>query len=168
MGELYALACALVWSFAVILFQRSMEQVGALALNLFRSSVSVPLLLLTLAATGTPLLRDAPARDYLILLASGVIGIAVADTLFHYSLNLVGRGDLGDRLDALLAAGGPADLLLPGRAVERRRSGGHGADRQRGLPLRPPLAAPEPDPPPARLGHRAGRDRHAAAGRSRS
>lgn len=92
MGELYALACALVWAFAVILFQRSMERVGALALNLFRSSVSVPLLLLTLAVTGTPLIRDAPARDYLILLASGVIGIAVADTLFHYSLNLVGAG----------------------------------------------------------------------------
>jgi drug/metabolite transporter (DMT)-like permease len=92
MGEIYALACALVWAFAVILFQRSMERVGALALNLFRSSVSVPLLLITLALTGTPLLRAAPARDYLILVASGVIGIAIADTLFHYSLNLVGAG----------------------------------------------------------------------------
>lgn len=92
MGELYALACALVWSFAVILFQRSVEKVGALALNLFRSSISVPLLLLSLAVTGTPLLRDAPLSDYLILIASGVLGIAIADTLFHKSLNLVGAG----------------------------------------------------------------------------
>ena len=92
MGELYALACALVWSFAVILFQRSVEKVGALALNLFRSSVSVPLLLLTLAVTGTPLLRAAPPSDYLILIASGILGIAAADTLFHYSLRLVGAG----------------------------------------------------------------------------
>jgi len=92
MGEIYALVCALVWSFAVILFQRSVEKVGPLALNLFRSSISVPLLLLTLAVTGTPLLRDVPVSDYLILVTSGVLGIAIADTLFHASLNLVGAG----------------------------------------------------------------------------
>jgi drug/metabolite transporter (DMT)-like permease len=92
MGEFYALSCALVWAFAVILFQRSMERVGALALNLFRNSVSVPLILLTMLVTGAPLVRDAPARDYLILIASGVIGIAIADTLFHYSLRLIGAG----------------------------------------------------------------------------
>jgi drug/metabolite transporter (DMT)-like permease len=92
MGEFYALACALVWAFAVILFQRSMERVGALALNLFRNSVSVPLLLATMLLTGSQLLRPAPARDYLLLLASGVIGIAIADTIFHVSLRLVGAG----------------------------------------------------------------------------
>ncbi len=92
MGEIYALSCAIIWAFAVILFQRSVERVSPLALNLFRSSVSVPLLLITLAVTGTPLLYRAPLSDYLILLASGIIGIAFADTLFHKSLNLIGAG----------------------------------------------------------------------------
>lgn len=92
MGEIYALSCSLVWAFAVLLIQRSGERVSPLALNLFRSSVSVPLLLLTLLFTGQSLLHPAPLRDYLILIASGIIGIAIADTLFHASLNRVGSG----------------------------------------------------------------------------
>ncbi len=92
MGEIYALSCSLIWAFAVLLIQRSGERTSPLALNLFRSSVSVPLLLLTLLFTGQSLLQPAPLRDYLILLASGIIGIAFADTLFHASLNRVGSG----------------------------------------------------------------------------
>ncbi|MFH1144723.1 MAG: DMT family transporter [Candidatus Eisenbacteria bacterium] len=92
MGEIYALLCTVVWSFAVILIQRATESVRPLALNLFRSSVSVPLLLLTMAVTGAPLVRDVPWTDYAILIASGILGIAVADTLFHMALNLAGAG----------------------------------------------------------------------------
>ena len=39
-----------------------------------------------------PLLSVAPLSDYLTLMVSGVIAIAVADTLFHMSLNRVGAG----------------------------------------------------------------------------
>jgi len=92
MGEFYALLCTVIWSFAVILLQRATENASPVALNLFRSSVSVPLLFLTLAVTGTPLLREAPVSDYVILIASGVLGIAVADTLFHKALQLAGAG----------------------------------------------------------------------------
>jgi len=91
-GEIYALACALIWGFAVILFQRTGERVAPLALNLFRSSLGVVLLLPTLWLAGQSLLHPAAARDTLILLASGIIGIAFADTLFHASLNRVGSG----------------------------------------------------------------------------
>jgi drug/metabolite transporter (DMT)-like permease len=92
MGEIYALSCSLIWSFAVILFQRSGERVSPLALNLFRSSVSVLLLLPTLFLAGQSLLQPAPLRDYLLLIASGILGIAFADTLFHASLNRIGSG----------------------------------------------------------------------------
>jgi len=92
MGEFYALICTLIWSFAVILLQRATETVAPLTLNLFRSSVSVPLLLLTMAVTGTPLLIEAPVEDYLILIASGILGIAVADSLLHKALQLAGAG----------------------------------------------------------------------------
>jgi len=91
-GEIYALLCALIWAFAVILFQRTGERVSPLALTLFRSSVSVPLLVGTLYLSGGSLLRAAPRADYLVLLASGTIGIAFADVLFHASLNRVGSG----------------------------------------------------------------------------
>jgi len=92
MGEFYALAAAIVWAFAVILFKRSGETVSPYALNLFRVSVSGALFLFILAGMGEPLLGRAPSRDYLVLVASGVIGIALADTLFHKSLNIVGAG----------------------------------------------------------------------------
>ena len=92
MGEFYALLCTVIWSFAVILLQRATEKASPIALNLFRSSVSVPLLFLTLAVSGTPLFIHAPLRDYVILVVSGILGIAVADTLFHRALQLAGAG----------------------------------------------------------------------------
>jgi drug/metabolite transporter (DMT)-like permease len=92
MGAVFALVCAVFWAVAVILFKRSGETVPPFALNLFRVTVSTPLLIATVWARGLPLVRPAPAADYWFLVASGVIGIAVADTLFHWSLNRVGAG----------------------------------------------------------------------------
>ncbi|MCK4304128.1 MAG: DMT family transporter [Candidatus Eisenbacteria sp.] len=92
MGEIYALSCALVWAFAVILLRRSGVSVSPFQLNLFRVVFSAPLIAGTMLVVGIPFLHGAPARDYLILIVSGVIGIALSDTLFHKSLNLVGAG----------------------------------------------------------------------------
>lgn len=92
LGEFYALACALVWAFAVVLFRKSGSTVSPLALNLFRVGISSVMFVITLFFMGTPLWGQAPLSDYLTLMASGVIAIAIADTLFHMSLNRVGAG----------------------------------------------------------------------------
>lgn len=92
MGEFYALSCALVWAFAVVFFRRSGESMPPLALNLFRVAFSTALFLVTLAVTGRSLLGRAPAADYALLLGSGVVAIALSDTLFHAALNRVGAG----------------------------------------------------------------------------
>jgi len=92
LGEFYALLCAVIWAVAVILLKRSGETVSPFALNLFRVGISSALLVATVLASGQGLVRDAPLRDVLILMASGVIAIAVADTLFHRCLNIVGAG----------------------------------------------------------------------------
>lgn len=92
MGEIYALACALFWAFAVILFRKSGTTIPPLAMNLFRVGLTSVLFLVTLLVLDIPLLGQAPPRDYFILMASGVIAIAIADTLFHMSLNRVGAG----------------------------------------------------------------------------
>jgi len=92
MGELYALAAAITWGLAVILFKKSGETVAPFALNLFRVVVSLVVLLPLLLATGQGLFRPAPATDYLILALSGIIGIALSDTLFHRALNMIGAG----------------------------------------------------------------------------
>ena len=92
MGEFYALACALVWAFAVVLFRKSGTTVSPLALNLFRVAISSVMFVITMIILKIPLLGQAPLSDYLTLMASGVIAIAISDTLFHMSLNRVGAG----------------------------------------------------------------------------
>lgn len=92
MGEFYALLCAVIWAAAVILLKRSGETVSPFALNLFRVGISSALLVATTLVSGQGLVRDAPLRDVLVLMASGIIAIAVADTLFHRCLNIVGAG----------------------------------------------------------------------------
>ncbi len=92
MGELFALLTAVAWACAVVLFTRSGQHVPPFALNLFRVTVGAVLLLPTLVLSGGSLWRQAPVRDYAILAASGVIAIAVSDTLFHMCLNRVGAG----------------------------------------------------------------------------
>jgi drug/metabolite transporter (DMT)-like permease len=92
MGELFALISAVTWAAAVILLSRSGAHVRPFPLNLFRVTVGSALLLPTLVVSGGSLWRPAPLADYLILVASGVIAIAVSDTLFHMCLNRVGAG----------------------------------------------------------------------------
>jgi drug/metabolite transporter (DMT)-like permease len=41
---------------------------------------------------GETMLRDVPAGEYYLLLLSGILGIGIADTLFLWSLNLLGAG----------------------------------------------------------------------------
>lgn len=92
MGEVLALACALVWAVAVIFFRKSGETVPALALNLFRVVGSCLLFVPTLALAGGRPWADVDLADVGILVLSGVIAIAVSDTLFHLCLNRVGAG----------------------------------------------------------------------------
>lgn len=92
LGAAFALSAAFVWAFAVILFKRCGEKVPPLALNLFKNVTALVLLSLTLLVMGEGFgaLSGYPASDIWILFLSGFLGITVADTLFFYSLNLVG------------------------------------------------------------------------------
>ncbi len=92
MGEIFALSTAVTWSIAVILFKKSGEKVPPFALNFFRVAVSSLLFVLMFIIIREPIFGVAPLKDYLILIASGVIAIAVSDTLFHMCLNRVGAG----------------------------------------------------------------------------
>lgn len=93
-GQACALSAAITWAVAVILFKQSGERVPPLPLNLFKCAVGLILLMITLAVLGDgpALLARFTTRDIVILLISGIIGIALADTLFFHSLNLIGVG----------------------------------------------------------------------------
>ena len=92
LGEMFSISVAIVWAFAVILFKKSGETVHPIALNFFKSILGTVLFIPTILIAGKVLLRPAPLDEYLILLASGAIGIGIADTMFLRSLNLLGAG----------------------------------------------------------------------------
>jgi len=89
-GNAFALATALSWASAVVLFKKSGEHLDAVDLNTFKSVVALVLLAATFPAAGVPFLPAAPTGHLVLLLASGVLGIAIADTLFFQSLSLLG------------------------------------------------------------------------------
>lgn len=91
-GETLSFLVAIIWAFAVVLFKRSGETVHPIALNLFKNVLAVILFVPTIWIFGETLFRSVPLNDYLLLLISGVLGIAIGDTLFFYSLNYIGAG----------------------------------------------------------------------------
>lgn len=94
LGETCALLSALNWAFALVLFKRCGESVPPLSLSLFKNVVGIVLLALTLAFVGADFgaLLEMHPSDVAILAISGVLGIAIADTLLFYALNVVGVG----------------------------------------------------------------------------
>ncbi len=91
LGQACALAAALIWSISVILFKRS-EAVSPQAMNLFKNVAALTLLLLTLALLGQTIDWQRPAEEWWVLLLSGALGIAVADTLVFMALRRLGAG----------------------------------------------------------------------------
>jgi drug/metabolite transporter (DMT)-like permease len=91
-GEAAALATAITWAFAVVLFRKSGEVVHPVALNLFKDTLALVLTAPTIWVMGETFVHSAPLSDYLLLLLSGALGIGIADTFFFMSLNLLGAG----------------------------------------------------------------------------
>ena len=92
LGKILALTCALLWAIAVILFKRAGESIRPLSLNWYKTALTAILLFPFLLVQGIGGLSQ---EDLWAVLASGVLGIAVSDTLFFIAL---------DRLGASLAA----------------------------------------------------------------
>jgi len=93
LGKASAFLCALLWATAVILFKKSGEDLKPLSLNLYKSLISTLLMVPVLIITGIGIFPEGiPLSDYLILVVSGILGIAVSDTFFFKSLNLLGAG----------------------------------------------------------------------------
>lgn len=91
-GELCALGAAVSWAFALVLFKQSGESVRPIPLNVFKNAVALLLLGATLLIDSDhrPADVDYWGRDVQVLLLSGILGIAVADTLFFIGLNRIG------------------------------------------------------------------------------
>ncbi len=103
-----ALAAAFCWALASLLWRRLPTSLSAARLNLLKNLLAVALLLpLALALPW----QVAP-RSLLLLALSGVLGIALGDTLFFAALRR-----LGTRRTLTIDAGGPAVTSLAGVAL---------------------------------------------------
>jgi drug/metabolite transporter (DMT)-like permease len=81
-GEFFALAAALCWAFAIILFRRIGDALPPFELNLFKNLLGFVLMLPTLALIEGFQLSAFTTAELGIALLSGFIGIAVADTWY--------------------------------------------------------------------------------------
>ncbi|MGB3342107.1 MAG: DMT family transporter [bacterium] len=94
-GEALSLLSAGLWALAVIFFRKSGEKVHPLALNTFKNLMAFILFIPTIWIFRETLLYPAPLNTYLLLILSGVVGIAIGDSLLFASLNKLGAGLTG-------------------------------------------------------------------------
>ena len=80
---------------AVVLFRRSGETLPAFELNLFKNVLAVGLMVPTILIFHGTSLPGYSASQWAIVLVSGVIGIAIADTWYLRALNLMGASRTG-------------------------------------------------------------------------
>jgi drug/metabolite transporter (DMT)-like permease len=88
-GEIAALAAALIWAAASIVYTGVGRQITPLALNFTKGWIAIVLLILTLLLTG----QSVPTIDFanvLLLFLSGAIGIGFGDTAYFNALNCIG------------------------------------------------------------------------------
>jgi drug/metabolite transporter (DMT)-like permease len=91
LGEAMALSAAFVWSTSVVLFKRS-EAISPQGMNLVKNVVATILLVGTLVALGGSFDWGRSDEDWGLLVLSGVLGIAIADTLTFMALRRLGAG----------------------------------------------------------------------------
>lgn len=92
-GETWSLICALLWASATILFRVAVKGIPALEMGLFKNTFALILFVVTwLAFPDLDSQGALTGKDILILVISGMMGIAVGDTLFLYSLKILGAG----------------------------------------------------------------------------
>lgn len=95
LGELLALASALTWAVGVILYRQLGAELAPLRLNFLKNVVVLLGLLpatLWMQGVAPPPLS---ALEWIAVLGSGVLGIAIADTLYFFALNALGAGRMG-------------------------------------------------------------------------
>lgn len=100
-GELSALAAALMWSFSSILFTSVVIKIGSVQLNFWRLIIAAILLGLTLYIVNMPI--NLTLNQILLLSFSGIIGLILGDTFLFLSFK-----EIGPRLSMLIMASNPA------------------------------------------------------------
>ncbi len=103
LGEMAALATALLWTGSSLTFALATRRVGGIPVNQFRLLAAVPCLsVLHVVLLGSPW-PTLPTDRLQLLVLSGVAGLVIGDIGFFYAL-----GAIGPRLSSVLMATWPA------------------------------------------------------------
>ncbi len=88
-GEFAALSAACLWASASVIYARVGQTIPPLHLNLVKGTIAIAFLVFTFLIQGQ-LLPAVEPFAFLLLLLSGVIGIAIADTALFAAFNSLG------------------------------------------------------------------------------
>jgi drug/metabolite transporter (DMT)-like permease len=94
-GELLSLLSAAAWAVGVILYRRLVQHLPPLTLGFLKSLIVLAMMLPLALVLHGPRLPDIGFSDAMIAIASGALGIAVADTLYFVALRKLGAGAMG-------------------------------------------------------------------------
>ncbi|HEY6984654.1 MAG TPA: DMT family transporter [Rhodanobacteraceae bacterium] len=94
-GEACSIGAALSWAGGVIVYKRLGESLPPLQLNLIKNVLVLGMIVPTVLFVHGLDVPRLPASAIALGLVSGVLGIAVADTLYFRALNTLGAGRMG-------------------------------------------------------------------------
>jgi len=90
-GEFCMLVAAILWSVTVILLKSSSNQLSPFLINPIKNSIGLLLFLILFIYMGIPLWYDNLSQlGYYKILLSGLLGMAIGDTIFIYALSKIG------------------------------------------------------------------------------
>lgn len=87
-GEVAALTAAMLWACSMSIYRAKGGDVAPYILNLFKNAIALGGMLLVAVVAGLPL--SGPTETWLVLGASGLVGLALGDTLFFAALRRLG------------------------------------------------------------------------------
>jgi DME family drug/metabolite transporter len=90
-GEFAALGAAISWAVAPILYRKALLNVKPISANIVRCASNAAVLVLILFAFGkAEAIASLPAETIIAIVASGIIGLGIGDTLYMIGLHSVG------------------------------------------------------------------------------
>jgi drug/metabolite transporter (DMT)-like permease len=87
-GELAALTAAAIWAVSATIYGQIGKTVSPLLLNLSKGILAIGYLLIAMVATGQRF--QIAAQQWWLLMLSGLVGIALGDTVFFMAINAIG------------------------------------------------------------------------------
>jgi len=106
LGDFYAILTALCWSCGVIFFEIAGRVLNSLQISLLKNIVGVLGFISFIILQGDPF-PDFIGQEYLILIISGIIGVAIGDIFFLASLRRIGSS-----LSAIVSTGYTISIFI--------------------------------------------------------